>query len=280
MAPLTRADIYHQIEEGNHVLKRLHDQLACLDRAEATRLDARITQAESDLALLVAQRADLPNAAGTSAPPTPARRAAQIAPANAPLSAAATPPQPSPRFTLGYSGIAFVHTSIRQLVPTKGIKDNDERSTVSRAAHAAKAYFRDQTLRGALGELGSTRDHAARGSILNLVDTMRGSTVRNPDHVWPSVHVYEQSQARASKRVAGCSDGSRFNGRDPDDYNDDNNSNNNNGDVKIKPTPRSAGRSTSNNSGRSSRSTQRQRGHAYSATFSSSDGFEVATHTR
>ena len=87
-APLTRSDIYHQVEEENRVLKRLHDQQACLDRAEATRLDAKITQAESDLALLVAQRADLPNAAGTASPTTPARRAAQTALASAPPSAA------------------------------------------------------------------------------------------------------------------------------------------------------------------------------------------------
>ena len=81
-APLTREDIYHQLEEENRVLQGLHDQLACLERAEATKLDAKISQAEKDLALLVAQRADLPNAAGTHPPTTtPARRAAQTAPA-------------------------------------------------------------------------------------------------------------------------------------------------------------------------------------------------------
>ena len=37
-APLTRAGIYNQVEEGNRVLKRLHDKLGCLNRAEAGRL--------------------------------------------------------------------------------------------------------------------------------------------------------------------------------------------------------------------------------------------------
>ena len=34
-APLIREDMYHQVEEGSRVLKRLHNQLAYLERAEA-----------------------------------------------------------------------------------------------------------------------------------------------------------------------------------------------------------------------------------------------------
>ena len=108
----------------------------------------------------------------------------------------------------------------------------------------------------------------------------------NPDHVWPSIHGCEQSRTRAPKRQAGCSNRrilrkGRFNDKDPD-YNTKNinNGGNSSDNVKIRPTSRSAGRSTSNNSGRSSGSTQRQRGHAYSATSSSSDSYENTTYIR
>ena len=281
---MTRDDIYNQVEERKRVLERLHDQLTCLDRAEATRLDAKPAQAESGLALLMAQRADLP-AAGTPPPTTLARRVAQNAPTCAPPSAAATPSLPSPPFTLGFADLVFVHTSIRQLVSAMGIKDDEERSTVVRAAYATQKYFPDHTLREALDVLGSISDLAAMGAILHLVDTMRGFTLRNPDHVWPSVHQYEQFRARASRRPAGCSDGhtprkNRFNDRDPDDHKNDNSSSNNNDNAKIKPTPRSAGRSKPKNSGRSSRSTQRQLGHTYSATSPASEGYDNTTQGR
>eukprot|EP00904_Undaria_pinnatifida_P000378 jgi/Undpi1/10340/HiC_scaffold_29.g12790.m1 len=197
-APLTREDIYHQVEDGNLVLQRLHDQLACLERAEATnKLDAKISQAEKDLALLVAQRADLPNASGIHLPTTtPARRAAQTAPACAPPSTAATPSPPSPPFTLGFENLDFVHTPIRQLVSAMGIKDDEERIIVSRVAYATKKYFPDHILREALEELGGVTDLAAREVVLHLVDTMRSFTVRNSDHV--CTHRKEKDQAGPS----------------------------------------------------------------------------------
>ena len=145
---------------------------------------------------------------------------AASAPPCAPPSAAATPPLPIPPFTLGFEDLAYVHTSIRQLVSAMGIKDDEERSIVSRAAYAIKKYFPDHTSRGALEELGGVTDLAARGAILRLVDTMRDFTLRNSDHVRPTVHHYKQSWARASTRPTRCPDGriprkNRFNDRDP-----------------------------------------------------------------
>eukprot|EP00904_Undaria_pinnatifida_P002196 jgi/Undpi1/11978/HiC_scaffold_4.g01677.m1 len=141
-----------------------------------------------------------------------------------------------------------------------------------------RADIDHQTLREALEELGSTRDRTARGAIVNPVDAMCGFTLRNPNHIWPSIPVYEQSRARAPKRQAGCSDGraprkGRFDKKDPANINNDNNSSGNSNDnFKIKPSSRSDGRSTSGNNGRSSGPTQRQRGHANGATISSSYG--------
>eukprot|EP00904_Undaria_pinnatifida_P011359 jgi/Undpi1/7353/HiC_scaffold_22.g09826.m1 len=121
---------------------------------------------------------------------------AASAPPCAPPSAAATPPLPIPPFTLGFEDLAYVHTSIRQLVSAMGIKDDEERSIVSRAAYAIKKYFPDHTSRGALEELGGVTDLAARGAILRLVDTMRDFTLRNSDHV--RIHLKEKDQAGPS----------------------------------------------------------------------------------
>ena len=60
-----------------------------------------------------------------------------------------------------------------------GIEDDEEQSIVSRAAYATKKYFPNHTLREALEKLGSITDVAATGAILQLVDTMRGFTLRN-----------------------------------------------------------------------------------------------------
>lgn len=43
-SPLTPVDLCNQMEEGKRVLKRLHDQLACLDSADATTLDEQTTK--------------------------------------------------------------------------------------------------------------------------------------------------------------------------------------------------------------------------------------------
>ena len=71
---------------------------------------------------------------------------------------------------------------------------------------------------------------------------MCGFTLRNPNRIWPSIPVYEQSRARAPKRQAGCPDGraprkGRFDKKDPENINNDNNnSGNSNDNFKIKPS--------------------------------------------
>ena len=106
-APLTRADIHIDFDDGNRVLMRLNARVAFLETAKVTRLDEQIDKTERDLALLVAKRIDTVTAARAPAANPPARPATRAALANE--SATLSLHVGIQRFSMG-------NTSLRQLV--------------------------------------------------------------------------------------------------------------------------------------------------------------------